>query len=269
MNDDTVMPKAPLKRKPVQADNIIAVASGKGGVGKTWFSITLAHALSKAGKNVLLFDGDLGLANIDVQLGLTPERDLALFIENKMPLKRLISTCEEIGVDVLAGQSGTASLSSLPVEKVIRIRDALIELADEYDYIVIDLGAGVDRTVRILSSAASQALILTNEEPTALTDAYAYIKLTHLAGLSNTVRVVVNQITSKSMGDRIYNTLVKACQNFLKFRPPLAGMIRHDTKVSESIRNQKPLLTRHPNAPAAVDVETIAKSLTGPHTPTE
>ncbi len=255
------MDKTIIDRKPTQADNIIAVASGKGGVGKTWFSVTLTHALAKAGNKVLLFDGDLGLANVDVQLGLMPTKDMSAVVEGKMTLNRVISHYEEGGFDIIAGQSGAASLSAMPMEKVIEIRDGLIALAKDYDYIVIDLGAGVDRTVRLLSGAAGKAVVVTNEEPTALTDAYAFIKLTHAAGLAENIRVVVNQIPSKGEGDRIYNTLSKVCQNFLKIRPPLLGMIRQDKKVPDSIRHQVPILTRHPNSPASVDVEVIAANI--------
>lgn len=258
---DEPMEKTVLKRKPTQAANIIAVASGKGGVGKTWFSVTLTHALAKAGNKVLLFDGDLGLANVDVQLGLMPTKDMSAVVAGKMTLSRVIIPYEEGGFDIIAGQSGAATLSSLPMEKVIEIRDGLIDLAKEYDYVVIDLGAGVDRTVRLLSGAAGKAIVVTNEEPTALTDAYAFIKLTHAAGLAENIQVVVNQIPSKKDGERIYNTLAKVCQNFLKIRPPLLGMIREDRKVSDAIRHQTPLLTRHPNSPASVDVEVIAAQI--------
>lgn len=248
----------PVRRS---APNIVAVASGKGGVGKTWFSISLAHALANHGKKVLLFDGDLGLANVDVQLGLMPKHDLNDVIRGRLSLKRIVQKYEESNFDVIAGQSGTASLSGLPNEKLLEIKESIIELAHDYDFVVLDLGAGIDRTVRVLSSAAERVIVLTNEEPTALTDAYAYIKLTHTAGLADTVRVVINMVSDKKQGERIYGTLSKVCENFLKFRPPLLGMIRQDKKVGEAIRNQVPLLMRHPNTEAAVDVDVIASHL--------
>lgn len=118
--------KTVLNRKPTQASNIFSIASGKGGVGKTWFSVTLSHALAKAGNKVLLFDGDLGLANVDVQLGLMPSKDINAVVEGKLPLKRVIMPYEDGGFDIIAGQSGAATLSSLPMEKVVEIRDSLI-----------------------------------------------------------------------------------------------------------------------------------------------
>lgn len=242
----------------VTAPNIIAVASGKGGVGKTWFSITLAHALAKMGKSVLLFDGDLGLANVDVQLGLMPKRDLNDVIRGRLSLEKVIQPYEDGEFDIIAGRSGQASLSALPSPRLAFLRDQLVEVADKYDVVIIDLGAGIDRTVRMLSAAAARTFLVTTDEPTSLTDAYAFIKLGNAAGMSKKVSVVVNMAASASDGEKTYRTLLKACENFLRLSPPIAGIIRQDPRVKESIRHQTPILTRSPNSEAAVDAEKIA-----------
>ena len=253
---DSETPKAPAFRR---GKNVIAVASGKGGVGKTWVSISLAHALAKEGKKVLLFDGDLGLANVDVQLGLMPKRDLNDVIRGRLGLDKVIQHYEEAGFDIIAGRSGQASLSALPSQRLAFLRDQLLEIAEGYDIAIIDLGAGVDRTVRMMSASATRTLLVTTDEPTSLTDAYAFIKLGNAAGLSKHVSIIVNQASSAADGDKTYNTLLKACENFLRVAPPMAGMIRQDPRVSESIRHQLPILTRSPNCEAAEDVEKIAK----------
>lgn len=242
-----------------RAPNVIAIASGKGGVGKTWFSITLSHALAKAGKKVLLFDGDLGLANVDVQLGLMPKRDLNDVIRGRLGLDKVIQEYEDGGFDIIAGRSGQASLSALPSQRLTLLRDQLLDVASEYDIVLIDLGAGVDRTVRMLSASAARTLLVTTDEPTSLTDAYAFIKLGSAAGLSKNVGIVVNQATNEKEGGKTYKTLLKACENFLRLKPPLVGMVRHDTKVKETIRHQTPILTRSPNSDAAEDVQSIAE----------
>lgn len=242
-----------------RATNVIAIASGKGGVGKTWFSITLAHALSKAGKKVLLFDGDLGLANIDVQLGLMPKRDLNDVIRGRLSLDKVIQPYEDGGFDIIAGRSGQASLSALPSQRLTMLRDQLLDVAGKYDVVLLDLGAGVDRTVRMLSASATRTLLVTTDEPTSLTDAYAFIKLGSAVGMSKNVGVVVNQAMNTAEGQKTYKTLLKACENFLRLRPPLIGMVHYDKKVRETIRHQSPILTRSPNADAAEDVEQIAK----------
>ena len=241
--------------------NIIAVASGKGGVGKTWFSITLTHALAKMGKRVLLFDGDLGLANVDVQLGLMPKRDLNDVIRGRLSLDRVVQPFEEGGFDIIAGRSGQASLSALPSQRLASLRDQLIDVSNSYDAVVCDLGAGVDRTVRMLSASATRTVLITSDEPTSLTDAYAFIKLGNAAGLSRNISIVVNNAPSVLEGEKTYKTLLKACENFLRIRPPLAGRVRHDPKVKDCIRHQTPILIRSPNSDAAEDVEKIAREL--------
>ena len=242
-----------------RGNNLIAVASGKGGVGKTWFSITLSHALAREGKKVLLFDGDLGLANVDVQLGLMPKRDLNDVIRGRLSLDKIIQPFEDGGFDVVAGRSGQASLAALPSQRLAFLRDQLLEVADDYDAVVVDLGAGIDRTVRMMSASATRTLLVVTDEPTSLTDAYAFIKLGNAAGMSKNVSIVVNMAPSTIEGEKTYKTLLKACENFLRLRPPMAGMIRLDPRVKETIRHQTPLLTRSPNSDAAEDVEKIAR----------
>ncbi|MBT5107509.1 MAG: AAA family ATPase, partial [Rhodospirillaceae bacterium] len=156
---------------------IIAVASGKGGVGKTWFSVTLSHALSRMDRRALLFDGDLGLANVDIQLGLTPKHDLSAVIAGKLTLQQAITHYDAGGFDILAGRSGANNLTSIPIPKLKSLRNDLRDLAAKYDRVIIDLSAGVDRTVQTLATLAKTILVVTTDEPTSLTDAYAFIKL--------------------------------------------------------------------------------------------
>ncbi|MBG78697.1 MAG: cobyrinic acid a,c-diamide synthase [Alphaproteobacteria bacterium] len=253
MKDRKTAPAPTFRR----GNNIIAVASGKGGVGKTWFSITLAHSLTRMGKRVLLFDGDLGLANVDVQLGLMPKRDLNDVIRGRLSIDKVIQTYEEGGFDIIAGRSGQASLSALPSQRLAILRDQLLDVASNYDVVICDLGAGVDRTVRTFAAAATRTVLITTDEPTSLTDAYAFIKLGNAAGMSKNVSVVINMASSISEGEKTYKTLLKACENFLRLTPPLAGMIRVDPKVKESIRHQTPLLIRSPNTQAAEDISKV------------
>jgi len=256
INDSETNAPAPVFRR---GHNIVAVASGKGGVGKTWFSITLSHALAKMGKKVLLFDGDLGLANVDVQLGLMPRRDLNDVIRGRLGMDKVIQRFDDGGFDIVAGRSGQAALSALPSQRLTLLRDQLLEVAEQYDVVIIDLGAGVDRTVRMLSASATRTLLVATDEPTSLTDAYAFIKLGNAAGMSKNVGIVINQAPNVAEGERTYKTLLKACENFLRLSPPMIGMIRHDPRVKDTIRHQTPILTRSPNTEAAEDVEKIAR----------
>ena len=245
--------------------NVIAVASGKGGVGKTWFAITLAHALAQAGRKTLLFDGDLGLANVDVQLGLKTHGDVASVIAGEASLADVVTPFDggaaRNGFDIIAGRSGSDRLANLGPAKVVTLRNDLQTFARNYDWVVLDLGAGIERTVRLMAANSRACLVVTTDEPTAITDAYAYIKITAHERLPEGIRIVVNMASSIEEGQRTYATLLRACREFLKIEPPFAGFVRRDDAVKDTIRRQSSIMKRNPNSEAARDVEQIARQL--------
>jgi flagellar biosynthesis protein FlhG len=240
---------------------IIAVASGKGGVGKTWFAITLAHAAARTGRRVLLFDADLGLANVDIQLGLMPDYDLGSVIAGRVSLADAVLRHPDGGFDIIAGRSGSGALSSIDAASLERTLATLRREAARYDLVLLDLGAGLDRAVRRMSAWADTLLVLATEEPTSLTDAYAVLKLHAADKPHGDARVVVNQAMSRQAGERTFATLQRACQTFLGQAPAFAGVIRRDDGVRDAIRRQTLLLIRHPNAPAASDLAAVAAAL--------
>lgn len=262
MTEITQINKSGSKQVTPHAGHMIAVASGKGGVGKTWFSICLSQALAQKGKKILLFDGDLGLANVDVQLGLMAKRDLNDVVEGSLNLEHVIERCEDGGFDVIVGRSGQGSLSSLPAQRLNELLLQIRSVMPRYDAVIVDLGAGIDRTVRFIAASADTTIVITTDEPTALTDAYAFIKLSHAAGHSDNIEVVINMSADKKEGEGTYNTLMKVCKKFLNLTPPLAGIIRQDKRVKEAIRAQTPFLTRSPNSETAADIEKIAEHVT-------
>ena len=243
---------------------IIAVASGKGGVGKTWFAITLAQTLCRRGSRVLLFDGDMGLANIDIQLGIMPEWDLAGVLGGQCTLARSATHHEATGLDIVAGRSGSGLLSLMDPVDLERILDGLRAAADDYDAIVLDLGAGVEHNVRRMAGFADLLLVLATDEPTSLTDAYVVLKLHAADRPDGDARIVVNQAPSRTAGERTYQSLKRACETFLHREPALAGVIRRDDHVRDSIRRQTPLLSRYPSCHAARDVDDVVHGLMHP-----
>ncbi len=258
--------------RPAKTPNLLVIASGKGGVGKTFVSATLAHSLAFDGRRVLLFDGDLGLANIDVQLGLMPPHDLGSVIAGKVELKDAICSLNASRDDedgkthqadfhILAGKSGSGALNALSDSELSGLIRGLISLSEQYDFIIVDLPAGIDKAVTRLSLQGEHVFVVLTDEPTSLTDAYAYIKVVARHDPKAKFQIIVNQVTSKVEGQRTFASLAKACRNFLNVDPQLAGFIRRDAKVKEAIRQQVPILSRSPDSQAAADIGRIAQRI--------
>lgn len=249
----------------IDESKLITVASGKGGVGKTWLSVSLCHALARSGHQTLLFDGDLGLANVDIQLGLMPRMDVGDVINGSARVLDAITRYDEGkgdgGFDVLAGKSGSGALGNLSKERLAALRQGLIDATAQYDAIVLDLAAGIDPSVTILSNHRGVVLVVMNADPTSLTDAYAFIKVTRMRNPDADIRIVVNNVASRREGEKCYEAIRRACEGFLKMTPKLAGIIKSDKRVVDAIRNQTPLLTRHPQSEAGAAVQELARGL--------
>ncbi len=242
---------------------LVTVASGKGGVGKTWFASTLCHALATKGKKALLFDCDFGLANVDIQLGLMPDHDLGEVIANEITLAEAVYKKSESGLlfDVISGQSGSGALASLKMERLIGLGKDISALAQNYDYTVMDLGAGVENSVMTLARASDKIIVIITPDPTSLTDAYAFIKLYKMRNENAEINIVVNTAEDQNEGRRAFEKISKVCQNFLNLKPTLLGVVVRDKHVALSIRAQTPLLSRYPQCKAGENVIEIAKKL--------
>jgi flagellar biosynthesis protein FlhG len=252
----------PPRTRPITTPpraRLIAIASGKGGVGKTWFAITLAQALAAHGQRVLLFDADLGLANVDIQLGLNPKYDLSAVLSGRVTLAQAATSVANTGFAVLPGRSGCGTLAGLPTATLLATLAGLAALP--YDTVLLDLGAGLEAATRAMAAAADLLLVIATDEPTSLTDAYAVIKLHAADAPEGEQRIVINQASSPAAGQRTYATLARACAHFLHRTPRLAGIIRRDERVRDAIRRQTPLLCRPPASPAGADVTAIAETL--------
>jgi flagellar biosynthesis protein FlhG len=149
----------------------------------------------------------------------------------------------------------------LPVAKLENMAAELLALQKEYDFVIIDLGAGIEQHVQYLASIAGRCLVVLTDEPTSLTDAYAFIKVSRMSKNPPDVGIVINMAATQKEGEATYNTINKACVNFLNFSPPLMGIIRRDNKVKDAIRNQTSLLVRAPHSTAATDAAVLSIKL--------
>ena len=248
------------------AGPVLAVASGKGGVGKTALSLALAQAFSRRGQRTLLVDADLGMANVDVQLGLNPAGDLSSIVAGRLTLPEAVAEAcggpaRRGGFDVIAGPSGSGALASLDISAVGRLAAGVAAASLDYERTLIDLAAGADRSTVRLAAAADDVLIVINDEPTALTDAYAFVKTLRVRDEGAAPFVVVNNAPDREAAHRAYATFARTCQSFLGFTPPLAGMVRRDDHVPLAIRAQAALSVRSPDCAAMKDVTALARAL--------
>lgn len=251
---------------------LFAIASGKGGVGKTFLAVSLAQTFASRCARTLLLDGDLGLANIDVQLGLHAKGDLLAVVSGRATMEESCTPydggADGDGFDVLAGRSGSGALRGLAANEIMLIGQSLKLVSTRYQRTIVDLGAGLDATVLGLASVCGRILVVLTDEPTSLTDAYALIKVLNQRPGAPAAAIAVNMAADAGEGRRSYDALAKACVRFLGFEPPLAGILRRDPKVREAIRAQEPYLKRVPSGPLAEDIEALADKLDSVFEPT-
>lgn len=238
----------------------LSVLSGKGGVGKTTIALNLALALHQEGNRTLLMDCDLGLANLDVLLGITPETTLQDVFLADSDVSSVVHQVEE-GFDVLPAASGVPEMVDMTDDMREMFLHRLTPVLGSYDYVFMDLGAGINSTVQTFAGMSLARILVVTPEPTALTDSYALMKVLVQMYNVRDFLIVVNQVESKQEETATFKRLHSACKRFLDFEPILLGSIRQDPKVAEAIRRQSPLLKLFPACNAARDLVEVAKRL--------
>lgn len=236
---------------------IITVTSGKGGVGKTSISLNLALQLASSGHQTCLFDADLGLANINILLGLNPEHTLEDVIDNHYTLQDiLIRDCK--GIDIIPGSSGVEKMADLDPEQVDHLIQSLSKL-DEYDFLIFDTSAGISNNVISFCLVAGELILIISPEPTALTDAYSMLKVLSLNNFQGKVKVVVNKCKSVPSAKNIYMKFRDTVKKYISLDLILLGIVLEDAKVPEAVIKQEPLISIFPKSNAS----TCIKHLTG------
>jgi flagellar biosynthesis protein FlhG len=238
---------------------IITVTSGKGGVGKTNISVNLALYLAEEGYRTCLFDADMGLANVDILLGLYPELTLEDVILEKRPLKDIIIK-NFMGIDIVPGSSGIERMADPRPEELDFLVKALSEL-DEYDFLIIDTSAGISKNVISFCMASSEIILVVTPEPTSLTDGYSLLKILSLNGFKNSVMVAVNQCRNIEVSSLVFYKFKAAVEKYLPVKILPVGTILSDEHVSESVKKQKPFISLFPNSNAAKGIKNIGRHL--------
>jgi flagellar biosynthesis protein FlhG len=244
-----------LNNNPVQ---VIAVTGGKGGVGKTTIAVNLAASLAARGKQVMLLDGDLGLANVDVFLGLTPRLTLADVLAGNCTLEEILLDAPQ-GFKVVPAASGIAQLAELDTLTHLGLVRAFGDITSKVDIMVIDTAPGIAGSVLQFSQAAQQVLVVLCDEPASLTDAYALIKILSRDHGVKQFRVVVNQVRGRGMGQALFQRFERVATRFLSVDLDYVGEIPEDAFLRRSIREQRPVVSAYPSAPASVALKTLAQ----------
>ena len=242
------------------SSRIICVTSGKGGVGKTNFTINLAIALSKQDLRVVVIDADLGLANIDVVTGSIPKFTLLDIIRTDRSIEEIMNDGPG-GVKIISGGSGVLDLVDMPQENFDKIIGRLDEVCKYADIILIDTGAGISKSVMSFVLAANEVIVVTTPEPTAITDAYAMIKTVSLQDKGKKIKVVINRSENINEGKITFEKLQNASEKFLNVKIEKLGYLVDDSNVSRAVKLQNPFLLQFPNARVSKNIELIALNL--------
>ena len=242
---------------PVQ---VIAVTGGKGGIGKTNVSVNLSLALADMGRRVVLLDADLGLANVDVLLGLKPKATLADVLDGKCDLRDVMVTGPG-GIRIVPAASGAANMVSLSPQQHAGLIQAFSEIGDNIDVLVVDTAAGIGDAVVSFVRAAQEALIVVCDEPTSITDAYALIKLLNRDHGMTRFRVLANMVGTPQEGRMVFAKLTKVTDRFLDVALQYVGAVPFDESVRKSVQKQRAVFEAFPRSKASLAIRAIAQKV--------
>ncbi|MFN2349888.1 MAG: MinD/ParA family protein [Thioalkalivibrio sp.] len=241
--------------RPVQ---VIGVASGKGGVGKTNVSVNLSVALAQGGRSVMLMDADLGLANVDVLLGLQPRANLSHVLKGDLGLDEILVD-GPAGITIVPAASGVARMADLAPAEHVGIVRAFSELSRPVDVLIVDTAAGLHDSVLSFCRAVQEVLVVVCDEPASITDAYALIKVLSRDNGINRMRVVANMVRGPEEGRQLFGKLTAVCDRFLDVTLDYAGAIPHDEYLRKAVQRQKAVTEAYPSSPAARAFKELAR----------
>jgi len=240
---------------------VFSVTSGKGGVGKTNIAVNIACGLAAAGKRTILLDADLGLANVDVLLGMAPERNIFHLFHEGVALSDILCSTP-YGFKILPASSGVTEMLSLDTGQKLELLEAMDVLENDLDYLIVDTGAGINDNVLYFNLAVQERLVVLTPEPTSLTDAYALIKVMQMKHEISRFRVLVNMADDERSARNVFTRLYKACDHFLTgVVLNFEGFIPRDTCVRKGVSRQVPFSVGEPQCPASRALLKLVKSV--------
>jgi len=242
---------------------VLAVSSGKGGVGKTNIVANLAYVLSKQDKKVLVVDADLGLNNIDILLGLNPKFHIGHVLSGEKNVQDII-TEGPAGIHLLPAGGGLQELTQLDDEKKVVLMEELDQVSSGYDFLIFDTGAGISTNVTYFCSAAHEILLVATTEPTSLTDVYALIKTLHTKHAQKYFRVIINSVGSESEARLIFKNLAAVADRFLPdVSVEYLGYILLDPVVTKAVRQQKAFSELYPDSKVTQCINRLVQKIVG------
>lgn len=239
---------------------LIAVSSGKGGVGKSNIATNLAISFARAGHKVCLFDADINLANVNILLGLSPQYTLEHHFNEDLPLEQIIFQ-GPAGIDIIAGASGIETFTELNQSQQHRLIHCLQVLEEKYDYLLVDTAAGSDEKVLNFLHAVPHFILTITREPTSLTDAFSLLKVLKKQSYSRPILLVINMVSGRKMAKQILTRFTEAVSKYLQLDVRLAGYIVSDPMVTQAVQAQQALIEFAPQSAAAICIESIASRL--------
>ncbi len=239
--------QAESKRKEVR---VLSFTSGKGGVGKTHIVVNLAYALQQLGARVMILDADLGLANVDVLLGLEPQFNIQHVLEGKKTLSDILLQ-GPVGMTILPASTGVCEVAHISEAQRFHLLDALDELHHDFDFLLVDTGAGISNNVIYFNIAAQDIVIVVTPEPTSLTDAYALMKVLAKQYAEKHFKVIMNTVDDDAEAKEAFRRLSMVTERFLNVSLDYLGFIPQDNAFSWAVRQQKPLLELYPSTSSA------------------
>jgi len=243
----------------VKRPRIIAISSGKGGVGKTFVTLQLAATLAALKRRVVLFDGDLGLANVHVLLGINPSFDISAVVTGEKTLPEIMVD-GPLGMRIIPGASGMREMAELDGTGLARVLQDLTAISPVPDVLLIDTGAGIGPHVTTLARLADALLVVVRDEPASLADAYGLIKVMHRDFGFQKIEVIVNDTSDARRAEGVFVRLNEVSMRFLGLPLTLAGVIPHDASVAQATRRRE-MLAQRPDSPAATALRKIANNI--------